>query len=669
MSDGFTRRVKYLESKEARLCEHLKLFREMYLNHVKNGEEIPDDLLDVDDTEIAATLPQEKWADVFNEETGQWKFSPKSISQRIVDNDPFSEQLARNLNARDSHNNLYPELPSDSCECGAGWTSDCSPPDGLFKRSFRLKLYLGDKVIDSQVFDRTCVKGTCVRRYDGAENSIFCLSKSTAVGYEIGWEFVDAVMTSKQTFRGFITVVKNRYLRYKRNCEFLSINTFIEFFFAWASRMNLEFRESCSGCEGSPTVLACDGTKLGINFRNTFVSPIETPSYSVSTDFVQTRRHDRCFIVNQGNTVEDKRKYARLRLHLKSYCEGLIKALPYVQTDMDLLKEILPSTCHPSFDAMVCVETNPIHRKALALVYRMLAFDSAVDSILPFDVCQSLLSDIDDYEKTSEIIKSMREYSYELSQLLMVTLGSELFPHVVSLIKCIAGHVIKAHENDIEPEPAQPIDGSYNPPKYGRAYYFNADGKQLRRLRKFPVDDTDTGNYDNAPDIVCEKRFPQVSKKGTSYLFLWFCPNHGHCWGYHIIPGSEGRKDPAASLYMFLEKAPKWLFYDFACSLSEYNHNREAGFYCCTRFYHDILHGFTHKCSNSFRCDKLAGMSSVNSSICEQFNAYIKRIKTSATLMSQVHFNFYLQFFISRWNNMKRETLKKRLLVADAARV
>eukprot|EP00111_Clytia_hemisphaerica_P016467 TCONS_00048786-protein len=68
---------------------------------------------------------------------------------------------------------------------------------------------------------------------------------------------------------------------------------------------------------------------------------------------------------------------------------------------------------------MRSVETNPIHRKVLALIYRMLAFDSAVDSILLFDVCQSLLSDIDDNEKTAAIIKSMREYSYdELSQLL-----------------------------------------------------------------------------------------------------------------------------------------------------------------------------------------------------------------------------------------------------------
>ena len=42
---------------------------------------------------------------------------------------------------------------------------------------------------------------------------------------------------------------------------------------------------------------------------------------------------------------------------------------------------------------------------------------------------------------------------------------------------------------------------------------------------------------------------------------------HGHCYGFHIIPGSEGRKDPHASLNTHCEIAPKNIVYDFACSL------------------------------------------------------------------------------------------------------
>ena len=64
-----------------------------------------------------------------------------------------------------------------------------------------------------------------------------------------------------------------------------------------------------------------------------------------------------------------------------------------------------------------------------------------------------------------------------------------------------------------------------------------------------------------------------------TYLFLWFYPMHGNCLGFHMIPGSEGRKDPAVALNTHLATPPKVVFYDFACSLSEYVKNRESGYF------------------------------------------------------------------------------------------
>ena len=105
------------------------------------------------------------------------------------------------------------------------------------------------------------------------------------------------------------------------------------------------------------------------------------------------------------------------------------------------------------------------------------------------------------------------------------------------------------------------MEGTYNPPKLGRAYYFSSLGCQMREVRKFPIDsDTSSENFDDAPDLLCAKRLPQVRKQSTSYLFLWFCPQHGHCYGYHIIHGSEGRKDAATSLYTQIETAPDVIF-------------------------------------------------------------------------------------------------------------
>ena len=156
--------------------------------------------------------------------------------------------------------------------------------------------------------------------------------------------------------------------------------------------------------------------------------------------------------------------------------------------------------------------------------------------------------------------------------------------------------------------------------------------------------------------------------KTVQPTFLWFCPQHGHCLGYHIITGSEGRKDAHASLYTHLHKPPSNIFYDFACSLSEYSKNRESGFFADTRFFHDIFHGYSHKCCHTYKCNRLDGMNAINTSICEQFNSFLQRIKSSAKLMKQSHFSFYVQFFIHQWNLKILQSNEKRMNIAVKSR-
>ena len=65
-----------------------------------------------------------------------------------------------------------------------------------------------------------------------------------------------------------------------------------------------------------------------------------------------------------------------------------------------------------------------------------------------------------------------------------------------------------------------------------------------------------------------------MSRGGQIYMFLFFCPLHGHCYGFHIIDGAEGRKDPMQTLFKYLLEA-EIIFYDYACQLEEYSMNRE----------------------------------------------------------------------------------------------
>ena len=151
------------------------------------------------------------------------------------------------------------------------------------------------------------------------------------------------------------------------------------------------------------------------------------------------------------------------------------------------------------------------------------------------------------------------------------------------------------------------------------------------------------------------RMYPLVSFGGYSYILLWFCALHGHSYGFHLIDGAEGRKDPFCSLVKYMPDMPDELFYDFACSLSEYCLNREPDFFKNTRFWHDLFHAIGHICGINFRSTKVEELDSINSEICEQVNVYLQCIKYTGFHLSQEHFVFFLQFFLYLLNKEKTE--------------
>ena len=112
-------------------------------------------------------------------------------------------------------------------------------------------------------------------------------------------------------------------------------------------------------------------------------------------------------------------------------------------------------------------------------------------------------------------------------------------------------------------------------------------GLQLRKLPRYAKDRNDnisdvrtfTSNKSVSDSRACTKNYTSVSKQGWFHLFVWFCPMHGHCYGFHIIEGAEGRKDAFASAYKYMEEAPEELYYDYSFSLNEYCLNREPAFF------------------------------------------------------------------------------------------
>jgi hypothetical protein len=214
----------------------------------------------------------------------------------------------------------------------------------------------------------------------------------------------------------------------------------------------------------------------------------------------------------------------------------------------------------------------------------------------------------------------------------------------------------------VEYPQAVPQPLSYNPPKNGRFYAFSPTGEVVRDLPPFHIDLRGRGDkYSKYDDMCscggCEKAFDNRSNAIT-YQFLWFCGLHGHCYGGHIMI-NEGRKDPAFSLYQYCPKPPRVVAYDFGCSLEEFALNRMSGFFKRTRFYHDIFHGWKHKCSTAFKYGPVR-VEGTNTSIAEQFNAFLAIIKRTAANMSQERYVFLVQFLISVWNERKEKDYQEK---------
>lgn len=204
---------------------------------------------------------------------------------------------------------------------------------------------------------------------------------------------------------------------------------------------------------------------------------------------------------------------------------------------------------------------------------------------------------------------------------------------------------------------------STNPEEQGCAYYFTPHGGRVRDIPTYNVSNSIEHKTDD-----CKKYFVDVTKSGITYLFLWFDPIIGYCYGFHLIPNGEGRKDPHASGFGYMEEPPSEVFYDFSCQLEEYALNREPWFWRSTRSgdLHDTFHAYSHVCPGlAYKSGRVPALDvGINSEICEQFNSFIQKIKYSARSMNQSHLIFYLQFFIHQWNVLKDEKFEKQKRMA-----
>ncbi|XP_069101637.1 uncharacterized protein [Argopecten irradians] len=712
---GAKRNIDLFDNNDS-LCEHLKSIHESneWQNFKVERNDFDQETFDSDShedlPEIEIEIGSELLVDsedspgCFDISSGLWHFTCRSLHYPRKE---FSNELAAAIQSRDliSDNNgacvpridgclkgpvFVQDIPDTPCSCGAGWF-DFQHPQGktIFKRHFHL--YTENAPVLCQVYTRICLSSSCLLPWDeGKMSCIHVYSADTAAGDEIGFMFINQVLNSKTTFSGFC---KSMTSTYRRRCPqsrgFMDPAVFLNWWFSWASNMKIDFRKPCDVCKFTPNQLACDGTKVGISFRNAKFQTIEKPSEATVHPTLH-RRLDRCFLKNSVDISADNLKILREHLLFLAKTSLGEKNLNYdipdhlIEARTALLLRVLPEEVKESFERFLGDDMTGVEKLVYAKLQTLLSTTAPISTVVPKCIVTSLYQLLDHIRGINEnengdkyfnaAMQNLRFYCPEVRDLIASSLYCHpnqdiLHQDIYKFIKYITDCV-----NSLEvypPEDAVEQFGTYNPPKYGRAYYFSPSGAVLRNIRKFSIDEKGAKNNesDDSPMSfeTCHKLFSkaQMASRGSTSLFLWFCPSHGHCYGFHMA-FAEGRKDPYASLYSHLETPPKDLFYDFACNLQEYCLNRESGYFEGVRFFHDIFHGFAHKCSKGYRSSRLLGLDTINSEICEQFNSFLQCIKPSARQMNQTHFVFYLQFFLHIWNEQKHERYKKRIAVALA---
>ena len=461
--------------------------------------------------------------------------------------------------------------------------------------------------------------------------------------------------------------------RYKRMSPearpFLGDHSFVDFWFGWASSLNTEFRQPCNWCGWTPQVLACDGTQLGIPENKLNISSLTTPADQSTMHSVFDSRLSRCFLRTELFSSAHAAREAREGL--RSWTQAWLGRRPDEHVAAELVQASLPPDTRDLFEDIREDRMGPAAQKAAVEVFSLLSYEACVTAFMPTELASMLTGK---HELSEISAHDVCRFNVALGTLVAEMQRERVAcqQHVFHLIKHLVCFVKQLQSWSVPPQQPSPVKGSYNPARKGHFYYFSPTGEQLRQTRGFPKDATKaSAMYDETPSgNFCHKNYGKLKGCSPAYIFFFFCPAHGHCYGGHIIDGREGRKDPSCALYTHMETAPSILFYDFACSLEEYNLNRESGFWINTRLYHDIFHGYSHVCSPQFKMNKAASqLTALNTSICEQFNAYIKRIKLSAEHMTQQKFIFFVQFFLHRWNMCKAESCQVLLDKVSSAAV
>jgi len=178
----------------------------------------------------------------------------------------------------------------------------------------------------------------------------------------------------------------------------------------------------------------------------------------------------------------------------------------------------------------------------------------------------------------------------------------------------------------------------------------------------------DENTFNGTGQIDSYRKFYSTYSKTnlTGGLMGLWCP-HLVCLGFHMISRAEGRNDVFSALWVYFEKAPRTVVYDFACQLGPYAMSCEPAFFKDICFTIDQMHAEGHAvcsaaCFLSNYMQVRPDLKNVNSSAAEYCNSRLSKIKKSISYIGEKRAIVLAFVYVNVWNR-KWERQRQRELV------
>jgi CxC4 like cysteine cluster associated with KDZ transposases len=135
-------------------------------------------------------------------------------------------------------------------------------------------------------------------------------------------------------------------------------------------------------------------------------------------------------------------------------------------------------------------------------------------------------------------------------------------------------------------------------------------------------------------------------------VLLFYCVEHECCIGFVVLDGAESPRVVYEVLATRFERLPQNVIYDNGCNLSEYVLNRTPYLFRRTQIMVDGFHFHSHKsCASCFSTEQNPRtMEKLNTSLFEQRNARLTKLKETAPLMRSRVFMAMVRMAVSNPN-------------------